>query len=73
MTVAGEESVKYRVHCALGDKFLSFGMLIGMDVRFSKTTANKLARTSIRFLNKIKNRTYENGFAFSELLFITNL
>ena len=33
---SGEEIVKYRVHCALGDKFLGFGMRIGMDVRFKK-------------------------------------
>ena len=27
---------------ALGDKFLIFGMVLGMGVRFSKTIANKL-------------------------------
>ena len=48
--LAEEESVKYRVHCALGDKFSSFGMLTGMDVRFSKTTTNKLAQASDRLL-----------------------
>ena len=45
---SGEEIVKYRVHCALGNKFLGFGMLIGMDVRFKKTTTNKLVQVSDR-------------------------
>ena len=29
-------------NCALGDKSLQFGMVLGMGIRFSKTTANKL-------------------------------
>ena len=29
-------------NCALGDKFLQFGMVLGMGIRFSKTTAYKL-------------------------------
>ena len=29
--------------CALGDNFLQFGTLIGMGIRFSKTTANMVA------------------------------
>ena len=28
--------------CALTDKYLNFGMVLGMGIRFSKTTANKL-------------------------------
>ena len=29
--------------CALGDNFLRFGTLLGMGIRFSKTTANMVA------------------------------
>ena len=29
-------------NCTLGDKFLQFGMVLGMGIRFSKTTAYKL-------------------------------
>ena len=38
-----------RLNRALGDKFLSFGVLIGMGNGFTKTTSSKFARTSIRF------------------------
>ena len=30
------------VNCALCDKFLKIGMMLGMGIRFSKTTANKV-------------------------------
>ena len=40
--IAGRQSVKKHQHCAFGDKFLIFGMVLGMVIRFTKNIANKL-------------------------------
>ena len=40
--IAGWEYPDFQANCALGDTFLQFGMVLGMGIRFSKTTAYKL-------------------------------
>jgi hypothetical protein len=40
--IAGREILKIYKNCALCDKFLQFGMVLGVGIRFSKTTAYKL-------------------------------
>ena len=42
--IAGWEFPDFQANCALGDKFLQFGMVLGMGIRFSKTTAYKLGQ-----------------------------
>ena len=44
--IAGREYDLIQNNCALGAKFLHFGMILGIGLRFSKTTANKLGVTS---------------------------
>ena len=36
------EYPNFHANCALGDTFLQFGMVLGMGIMFSKTTAYKL-------------------------------
>ena len=40
--IAGSVIVKNQQNPAFGDKFLIFGMVVGMGIWFSKTTANDM-------------------------------
>ena len=41
--IAGREYVHIHKNWALGDNFLQFGTMLGMGIKFSKTTANTAA------------------------------
>ena len=44
--ISGEENPNIWNNRALGDKFVKFGMVLGMGIVFSKSIANKMGATS---------------------------
>ena len=49
------------VNCALCDKFLQLGMKLGMVIRLSKTTTNKVGWPLVAGMHNIKNGRHSNS------------
>ena len=60
------------VNCALCDKFLQFGLMLGMGIRFSKTTANKVGWQLVTGLHNIKNGRFSNSEIYISTCFSCN-